>query len=72
MTLCMPNECTYPNCPCPHQPLYRMQTNFEKPSYQEQLNFLDSLGDSVMIRAIKENVIIVRNLEYEKAPHSES
>lgn len=37
MTTCMPNECTYPNCPCPHQPLYRMQTNFEKPTIREQI-----------------------------------
>lgn len=72
MTTCMPNECLYPNCSCPVKPGDSMQTNFEKPSYQEQLNFLDSLGDSVMIRAIKENVVIVRNLEYEKAPHSQS
>jgi hypothetical protein len=47
-----------------------MQTNFEKPSYQEQLDYLSSLGESPMIRAIKENVIAVRN--YEKATHSES
>lgn len=68
--MCQPNECTYPNCPCPHQP--STQTDYQKPSYQEQLNYLDSLGDSVMIRAIKENVIVVRNLENEKATHSES
>lgn len=47
-----------------------MQTNFEKPTYQEQLDYLSSLGDSVMIRAIKENVIVVRN--YEKATDSQS
>lgn len=66
--ICTPNECTYPNCSC----LVPMQTNFKKPSYQEQLYYLDSLGDSIMIRAIKENVITVRNLDYEKAPHSQS
>ncbi len=59
-----PNECLYPNCGCD------MQTNFEKPSYQEQLDYLSSLGESPMIRAIKENVIAVRN--YEKAPHRQS
>lgn len=60
------NECVYPNCPCDTA----MQTNFEKPTYQEQLDYLSSLGDSVMIRAIKENVIVVRN--YEKATDSQS
>lgn len=59
-----PNECLFPNCSCD------MQTNFEKPSYQEQLDYLTSLGESPMIRAIKENVIAVRN--YEEATHSES
>lgn len=65
------NECVYPNCPCP-RPVSdtAMQTNFEKPTYQEQLDYLNSLGDSVMIRAIKENVIVVRN--YEKATDSQS
>jgi len=64
--ICTPNECTYPNCSCS----VPMQTNFEKPSYQEQLDYLSSLGESPMIRAIKENVIAVRN--YEKATYSES
>jgi hypothetical protein len=65
------NECLYPNCSCP-RPVSDtvMQTIFEKPTYQEQLNYLSSLGDSVMIRAIKENVIVVRN--YEKATDSQS
>ena len=57
--MCEPNECLYPNCACSEPP----QPVFEKPSYKEQLNYLDNLGDSVMIRAIKENVIAVRNLE---------
>lgn len=70
MTICMPNECLYPNCSCPVKPVNPMQTNFEKPTYQEQLDYLSSLGESTMIRAIKENVIAARN--YEKATHSES
>jgi hypothetical protein len=67
MNSCQPNDCLYPNCGCSAPP---MQTIFEKPSYREQLDYLSSLGDSVMIRAIKENVIAVRN--HEKATHSKS
>jgi hypothetical protein len=40
-----------------------MQTNFEKPTYKEQLAWLDAQGDSLMIRSIKENVIAVRLME---------
>lgn len=52
-----PNECLFPNCGCD------MQTNFEKPTYKEQLAWLDAQGDSLMIRSIKENVIAVRLME---------
>lgn len=40
-----------------------------KPTYEEQLAWLDAHGDNEIIRAIKENVIAVRN--YEKALDNE-
>lgn len=65
------NQCLYPNCPCPRPVSDTVeQTISEKPTYQYQLDYLTSLGDSLMIKAIKENVIIVRN--YEKATQSQS
>jgi len=76
MTTCTPNECTYPNCPCPHQPLYRMQTNFEKPDIREQIAYVaklrETLPDGEMLKAIQENLIAMRNLMYEKETHSQS
>lgn len=36
------------------------QTIFTKPTYEEQLAWLNQQGDSAMVRAIKENVIAVR------------
>lgn len=52
-----PNECVFPNCNCADLPL--------KPTIKQQLAWLDAHGDNEIIRAIKENVIAVRN--YEKA-----
>jgi len=56
-----PNECVFPNCNCADVPL--------KPTIKQQLAWLDAHGDNDIIRAIKENVIAVRN--YEKALDNE-
>jgi len=56
--ICMPNECYWPNCDCPKPPT--AEPPYSKPTYEQQLAWLDSHGDSEIIRAIKENVIVVR------------
>lgn len=60
---CRPNECLYPNCGCDVTIQDVVESRMEKPTYEDQLAWLDAQGDSLMIRSIKENVIAVRLME---------